>query len=223
VWFCGWSSGRGRVGAGRAVSRAPEASWGPGPIRLRGLPFVRGPRRWGGGGIRSADVRSTAQSLRGCPPHPAPAPLDAASMRAVGGGAVLGGLAVCGVSAVYVAASDRAVTDRSATGPRLTWVNRSGRRRVPSGRGPACPSTASRRSTTTTSSSARSVPRCVRFVDRAIPPNVPQCLVPLMRSPAFDPGREYTVPWQPGSPVSRATAGNWAARSGICRISGRAT
>lgn len=52
---------------------------------------------------------------------------------------------------------------------------------VPSGRGPACP--------TTTSSSARSVPRCVRFVDRAIPPNVPQCLVPLMRSPAFDPGR----------------------------------
>ncbi|MFE5891784.1 spermidine/putrescine ABC transporter substrate-binding protein [Streptomyces sp. NPDC056462] len=47
---------------------------------------------------------------------------------------------------------------------------------------------------------------CARFVrlgwvqemDRARRPNVTKYLDPLLRSPAFDPGRKYTVPWQSG-------------------------
>ncbi|NEB02961.1 spermidine/putrescine ABC transporter substrate-binding protein [Streptomyces sp. SID13726] len=47
---------------------------------------------------------------------------------------------------------------------------------------------------------------CARFVrlgwvqemDRANQPNVTKYLDPLLRSPAFDPGRKYTVPWQSG-------------------------
>ncbi|MFE3166560.1 spermidine/putrescine ABC transporter substrate-binding protein [Streptomyces sp. NPDC059224] len=47
---------------------------------------------------------------------------------------------------------------------------------------------------------------CARFVrlgwvqkmDRAHQPNVARYLDPLLRSPAFDPGRRYTVPWQSG-------------------------
>ncbi|MFF8929668.1 spermidine/putrescine ABC transporter substrate-binding protein [Streptomyces longwoodensis] len=47
---------------------------------------------------------------------------------------------------------------------------------------------------------------CARFVrlgwvqemDRARQPNVARYLDPLLRSPAFDPGRTYTVPWQSG-------------------------
>ncbi|MGW0884138.1 ABC transporter substrate-binding protein [Streptomyces sp. NPDC002671] len=47
---------------------------------------------------------------------------------------------------------------------------------------------------------------CARFVrlgwvqrmDRAHQPNVAQHLDPLLRSPAFDPGRRFTVPWQSG-------------------------
>ncbi|MFF5500145.1 spermidine/putrescine ABC transporter substrate-binding protein [Streptomyces aquilus] len=47
---------------------------------------------------------------------------------------------------------------------------------------------------------------CARFVrlgwvqqmDRAHQPNVTEYLDPLLRSPAFDPGREHTVPWQSG-------------------------
>ncbi|MFJ2238891.1 spermidine/putrescine ABC transporter substrate-binding protein [Streptomyces sp. NPDC087859] len=47
---------------------------------------------------------------------------------------------------------------------------------------------------------------CARFVrlgwvqemDRADQPNVTQYLDPLLRSPAFDPGRTFTVPWQSG-------------------------
>ncbi|MGW0584396.1 polyamine ABC transporter substrate-binding protein, partial [Streptomyces sp. NPDC002920] len=47
---------------------------------------------------------------------------------------------------------------------------------------------------------------CARFVrlgwvqemDRARQPNVTRHLDPLLRSPAFDPGRGYTVPWQSG-------------------------
>ncbi|PWI20458.1 polyamine ABC transporter substrate-binding protein [Streptomyces sp. Act143] len=47
---------------------------------------------------------------------------------------------------------------------------------------------------------------CARFVrlgwvqemDRANQPNVTEYLDPLLRSPAFDPGRAYTVPWQSG-------------------------
>ncbi|MGK3939771.1 spermidine/putrescine ABC transporter substrate-binding protein [Streptomyces caeruleatus] len=47
---------------------------------------------------------------------------------------------------------------------------------------------------------------CARFVrlgwvqemDRARQPNVTEYLDPLLRSPAFDPGRRYTVPWQSG-------------------------
>ncbi|MER5428748.1 spermidine/putrescine ABC transporter substrate-binding protein [Streptomyces sp. NPDC002588] len=47
---------------------------------------------------------------------------------------------------------------------------------------------------------------CARFVrlgwvqemDRSRQPNVTEYLDPLLRSPAFDPGREYTVPWQSG-------------------------
>ncbi|MFJ2907507.1 spermidine/putrescine ABC transporter substrate-binding protein [Streptomyces sp. NPDC087212] len=47
---------------------------------------------------------------------------------------------------------------------------------------------------------------CARFVrlgwvqrmDRAGQPNVATYLDPLLRSPAFDPGRRYTVPWQSG-------------------------
>ncbi|MFE2044905.1 spermidine/putrescine ABC transporter substrate-binding protein [Streptomyces sp. NPDC059477] len=47
---------------------------------------------------------------------------------------------------------------------------------------------------------------CARFVrlgwvqemDRARQPNVTRYLDPLLRSPAFDPGRKYTVPWQSG-------------------------
>ncbi|MEU9391445.1 spermidine/putrescine ABC transporter substrate-binding protein [Streptomyces sp. NPDC048324] len=47
---------------------------------------------------------------------------------------------------------------------------------------------------------------CARFVrlgwvqrmDRAKQPNVAAHLDPLLRSPAFDPGRRYTVPWQSG-------------------------
>jgi spermidine/putrescine transport system substrate-binding protein len=47
---------------------------------------------------------------------------------------------------------------------------------------------------------------CARFVrlgwvqemDRANQPNVTKYLDPLLRSPAFDPGRAYTVPWQSG-------------------------
>ncbi|MFJ9566560.1 extracellular solute-binding protein [Streptomyces fuscichromogenes] len=47
---------------------------------------------------------------------------------------------------------------------------------------------------------------CARFVrlgwvqkmDRARQPNVAKYLDPLLRSPAFDPGRLYTVPWQSG-------------------------
>ncbi|WP_217547402.1 spermidine/putrescine ABC transporter substrate-binding protein [Streptomyces sp. GbtcB6] len=47
---------------------------------------------------------------------------------------------------------------------------------------------------------------CARFVrlgwvqkmDRAHQPNVAKYLDPLLRSPAFDPGRLYTVPWQSG-------------------------
>jgi spermidine/putrescine transport system substrate-binding protein len=47
---------------------------------------------------------------------------------------------------------------------------------------------------------------CARFVrlgwvqemDRAHQPNVTEHLDPLLRSPAFDPGRAYTVPWQSG-------------------------
>ncbi|UXY30229.1 ABC transporter substrate-binding protein [Streptomyces sp. HUAS TT20] len=47
---------------------------------------------------------------------------------------------------------------------------------------------------------------CARFVrlgwvqkmDRARQPNVAKYLDPLLRSPAFDPGRRFTVPWQSG-------------------------
>ncbi|EGX60228.1 ABC transporter solute-binding protein [Streptomyces zinciresistens K42] len=47
---------------------------------------------------------------------------------------------------------------------------------------------------------------CARFVrlgwvqrmDRSRQPNVTRYLDPLLRSPAFDPGRAYTVPWQSG-------------------------
>ncbi len=47
---------------------------------------------------------------------------------------------------------------------------------------------------------------CARFVrlgwvqemDRAAQPNVTKYLDPLLRSPHFDPGRKYTVPWQSG-------------------------
>ncbi|MFJ4619312.1 spermidine/putrescine ABC transporter substrate-binding protein [Streptomyces sp. NPDC088812] len=47
---------------------------------------------------------------------------------------------------------------------------------------------------------------CARFVrlgwvqemDRARQPHVAEYLDPLLRSPAFDPGRRYTVPWQSG-------------------------
>ncbi|MGW2745632.1 extracellular solute-binding protein [Streptomyces sp. NPDC001450] len=47
---------------------------------------------------------------------------------------------------------------------------------------------------------------CARFVrlgwvqrmDRAHQPNVAKYLDPLLRSPAFDPGRRFTVPWQSG-------------------------
>ncbi|MER5937403.1 spermidine/putrescine ABC transporter substrate-binding protein [Streptomyces sp. NPDC001928] len=47
---------------------------------------------------------------------------------------------------------------------------------------------------------------CARFVrlgwvqelDRAHQPNVTKYLDPLLRSPAFDPGRKFTVPWQSG-------------------------
>ncbi|MFG2131950.1 spermidine/putrescine ABC transporter substrate-binding protein [Streptomyces sp. NPDC048751] len=47
---------------------------------------------------------------------------------------------------------------------------------------------------------------CARFVrlgwvqemDRARQPNVTEHLDPLLRSPAFDPGRRFTVPWQSG-------------------------
>ncbi|MFF4019871.1 spermidine/putrescine ABC transporter substrate-binding protein [Streptomyces sp. NPDC001843] len=47
---------------------------------------------------------------------------------------------------------------------------------------------------------------CARFVrlgwvqemDRAHQPNVARHLDPLLRSPAFDPGRKFTVPWQSG-------------------------
>ncbi|MET9497372.1 spermidine/putrescine ABC transporter substrate-binding protein [Streptomyces sp. NPDC006552] len=47
---------------------------------------------------------------------------------------------------------------------------------------------------------------CSRFVrlgwvqemDRSRQPNVTRYLDPLLRSPAFDPGRKYTVPWQSG-------------------------
>ncbi|MFF3330037.1 extracellular solute-binding protein [Streptomyces sp. NPDC002888] len=47
---------------------------------------------------------------------------------------------------------------------------------------------------------------CARFVrlgwvqemDRARQPNVTEYLDPLLRSPAFDPGRRFTVPWQSG-------------------------
>ncbi|MCW8379139.1 polyamine ABC transporter substrate-binding protein [Streptomyces justiciae] len=47
---------------------------------------------------------------------------------------------------------------------------------------------------------------CARFVrlgwvqemDRADQPNVTKYLDPLLRSPAFDPGRKHTVPWQSG-------------------------
>ena len=47
---------------------------------------------------------------------------------------------------------------------------------------------------------------CARFVrlgwvqemDRSAQPNVTEHLDPLLRSPAFDPGRKYTVPWQSG-------------------------
>ncbi|MEU6304186.1 polyamine ABC transporter substrate-binding protein [Streptomyces chartreusis] len=47
---------------------------------------------------------------------------------------------------------------------------------------------------------------CARFVrlgwvqelDRARQPNVTRYLDPLLRSPAFDPGRKFTVPWQSG-------------------------
>ncbi len=47
---------------------------------------------------------------------------------------------------------------------------------------------------------------CARFVrlgwvqemDRAHQPNVTKYLDPLLRSPAFDPGRRFTVPWQSG-------------------------
>ncbi|MET7476823.1 spermidine/putrescine ABC transporter substrate-binding protein [Streptomyces sp. NPDC005648] len=47
---------------------------------------------------------------------------------------------------------------------------------------------------------------CARFVrlgwvqkmDRAKQPNVAEYLDPQLRSPAFDPGRRYTVPWQSG-------------------------
>ncbi|MEU5182585.1 polyamine ABC transporter substrate-binding protein [Streptomyces longwoodensis] len=47
---------------------------------------------------------------------------------------------------------------------------------------------------------------CARFVrlgwvqemDRARQPNVARYLDPLLRSPAFDPGRTFTVPWQSG-------------------------
>lgn len=47
---------------------------------------------------------------------------------------------------------------------------------------------------------------CARFVhlgwvqemDRSRQPNVARCLDPLLRSPSFDPGRKFTVPWQSG-------------------------
>jgi len=47
---------------------------------------------------------------------------------------------------------------------------------------------------------------CARFVrlgwvqemDRSRQPNVTEYLDPLLRSPAFDPGRKFTVPWQSG-------------------------
>ncbi|WP_210588136.1 spermidine/putrescine ABC transporter substrate-binding protein [Streptomyces sp. GESEQ-35] len=47
---------------------------------------------------------------------------------------------------------------------------------------------------------------CARFVtlgwvqemDRAVQPNVTKYLDPQLRSPAFDPGRKFTVPWQSG-------------------------
>ncbi|MFI8950876.1 spermidine/putrescine ABC transporter substrate-binding protein [Streptomyces sp. NPDC053750] len=38
----------------------------------------------------------------------------------------------------------------------------------------------------------------VQEMDRSRQPNVTRYLDPLLRSPAFDPGRKYTVPWQSG-------------------------
>ncbi len=38
----------------------------------------------------------------------------------------------------------------------------------------------------------------VQEMDRSRQPNVTEYLDPLLRSPAFDPGREFTVPWQSG-------------------------
>ncbi len=38
----------------------------------------------------------------------------------------------------------------------------------------------------------------VQEMDRARQPKVSEYLDPLLRSPAFDPGRKYTVPWQSG-------------------------
>ncbi|MEV5985119.1 spermidine/putrescine ABC transporter substrate-binding protein [Streptomyces sp. NPDC052051] len=38
----------------------------------------------------------------------------------------------------------------------------------------------------------------VQEMDRAAQPNVARYLDPLLRSPAFDPGRKYSVPWQSG-------------------------
>jgi len=59
---------------------------------------------------------------------------------------------------------------------------------------------------------------CARFVrlgwvqemDRARQPHVTKYLDPLLRSPAFDPGRKFTVPWRCDALYSSFHAGSSA-------------
>ncbi|WP_225811740.1 ABC transporter substrate-binding protein [Streptomyces spinosus] len=119
-------------------------------------------------------------------------------LAALGGTAALGALAGCGVPAAYVAPGDRAVADESARDNKLTWAN-----------WPLYIDTDN------DDPGHRSTGRdlivisdwmCARYVrlgwvqemDRARQPNVARYLDPLLRTPAFDKGRRFTVPWQSG-------------------------
>ncbi|MBW8700507.1 Spermidine-binding periplasmic protein SpuE [Streptomyces sp. MBT84] len=100
-----------------------------------------------------------------------PTPPRRQLLRTLGGGALLGALAGCGVPGAYVAPGDRSGAEQPGRDLIVLgdWM-------------------------------------CARFVrlgwvqemDRARQPHIARNLDPLLRAPAFDPGRRFTVPWQSG-------------------------
>ncbi len=123
----------------------------------------------------------------GTPPRE-PLPSRRCLLAALGSTAAPGALGGCAVPAAYVAPGDRAVADDSARffgkiSPALMSHRSTGRDLI-----------------------VVSDWMCARYVrlgwvqeiDRAHQPNVAGHLDPLLRSPASDKGRRFTVPWQSG-------------------------